>query len=63
MATDLVIQYKGKQYTVPEGFTVEEYKESLVSVFPEAANSKLIKDGEQGGKTLFTLKPMYAEKG
>lgn len=57
--TDLAITYKGKEYFVPEGFTVEEYKESLVAAFPEAANATLIKDSD----TRFTLKPMYAEKG
>ena len=58
-ATDMVIKYKKKEYHVPEGFTVEEYKESLVIIFPEAANAQLIKDSEG----VYTLKPMYADKG
>ena len=59
MATDLVIKYKGKEHFVPAGFTVEEYQQSLAAAFPEAANAKLIKDAEG----VYTLKPMYAEKG
>ncbi|MFA5652729.1 MAG: hypothetical protein WDA72_01300 [Desulfomonilia bacterium] len=57
--TDIVIKFKGKQYPVTVGFTVEEYKDSLVSIFPEAGNAQLIKEAEG----VYTLKPMYAEKG
>lgn len=56
--TDMKILYKSKEYPVPAGFTVEEYKESLISVFPEAANADLIKDKEG----VYTLKPRYGEK-
>ncbi|MCK9172378.1 MAG: hypothetical protein M0O99_02700 [Desulfuromonas thiophila] len=59
MTTDLLIKFKNKEYPVPEGFTVEEYQQSLASIFPEAANAKLIKDSEG----VYTLKPVYAEKG
>lgn len=61
--TDIVINYKGRQYTVPEGFTAQEYVESLASVHPEVVNSKLIKDGDKDGQMQYTLKALYAEKG
>jgi len=57
--TNIVIKFKNKEYFVPEGFTVEEYQESLASIYPEAANAILNKDAEG----VYTLKPVYAEKG
>lgn len=63
MATDITITYKGKTYEVPEGFTAEEYVESLAAIHPEVANSNLICDGEEDGKTRYTLKALYGEKG
>lgn len=61
--TDIVVNYKNKAYSVPAGFTAEEYVESLATIHPEAVNSKLIKDGEKDGKMHYTLKALYAEKG
>lgn len=57
--TDIVVKFKGREYSVPVGFTVEEFVDSLASTNPEAATAKLIKDGEG----VYTLKPEYKEKG
>lgn len=45
-ATDISIEYKGKKHYVPEGFTVEEYRQSMISVFPEVATATLFKNKE-----------------
>ncbi|AJF08292.1 hypothetical protein [Geoalkalibacter subterraneus] len=58
--TDMVIKFKSKQFHVPEGFTAEEYVESLAMIYPqEAANAKLIEESDG----VFVLKPLYHEKG
>lgn len=59
MTTDIVITFKGRQYSVPVGFTAEEFAESLGATNPEAATATLIKDGD--GR--YTLKPNYKDKG
>lgn len=59
MATDMKITFKEKVYDVPEGFTVEEFRDSLVTQFPEAATADLIDDG----KGMWTLKTTFKQKG
>ncbi|HPR53131.1 MAG TPA: hypothetical protein PLU81_15145 [Deltaproteobacteria bacterium] len=59
MATNMVIKWKGKAFEVPVGFTIEEYRESLASAIPETINAQLIKESEG----VYTLKPVYFEKG
>lgn len=59
MATDMQITFKDKVYVVPEGFTVEQMKDSLASQFPEAETATLIDDGD--GK--WTLKTTFKQKG
>lgn len=61
--TDIIINFKGKQFPVPTGFTAEDYVESLISAHPEAANAQLVKDGEKDGILAYTLKPMVGTKG
>lgn len=57
--TDMTVTYNKKTYNVPEGFTVEEFVQSLAAINPKAASAKLIKDGE--GK--YTLKDTYFQNG
>ncbi len=60
MATDMTIAFKGREYSVTQGFTPEEFVESLASQYPEAATAMLIED-EPGKK--WTLKEKFADKG
>lgn len=57
--TDITLKFEGRTYSVPVGFTVEEFVDSLASTNPKAVGAKLIKDGE--GR--YTLKPQYQDKG
>ena len=63
MTSDIILVYKGKEYPVPEGFTAEEYKDSLAAAHPEVANAALIKDGEENGVTRYTVKVSVGSKG
>jgi hypothetical protein len=57
--TDIIVKFKGKEYSVPVGFTVEEFVDSLAATNPEASTAKLIKDSDG----VYTLKPQYQDKG
>lgn len=57
--TDIKIEYKEQEFFVPEGFTKEEYMQSLSIRFPELASSKL----EQNDDGSFTAKALVGTKG
>lgn len=57
--TDITIKFEGREYSVPVGFTAEEFVDSLAATNPKAATAKLIKDGSG----VYTLKPQYQDKG
>lgn len=57
--TDIIVKFENKEYSVPIGFTAEEFVDSLAATNPKAATAKLIKDGPG----IYTLKPEYKDKG
>ena len=57
--TDISVKFEKRTYSVPAGFTAEEFCDSLASTNPKAVGAKLIKDGEGA----YTLKPQYQDKG
>lgn len=56
--TDIVLKYEGQEFHVPEGFSVEEYRQSLIAVRPELATAQMFKDGPG----VYTLKSGYKQK-
>jgi len=57
--TDIVLKYDGRTFHVPEGFTAEEYRQSLIAVYPELATAQMFKDGPGA----YTLKSGFKQKG
>ena len=57
--TDIIVKFEGKEYSVPVGFTAEEFVDSLAATNPKAATAKLIKDAPG----VYTLKPEFKDKG
>jgi len=61
--TDMVVTFRGKDYSVPEGMTLDDYVDSLRAVLPGAANAQLIDDGTKDGVARHTLKEIKGTHG